>query len=78
MISGIAGVPGGARVDEKGNLYIAGKGIAIYSPDGKPLHTIELHDRTSNCAFGEPDYRTLFITERGSVYRARLEVKGAY
>jgi len=78
VISGIAGVPGGARVDEKGNLYIAGNGIAIYSPDGKLLHVIEGHARSSNCGFGEADYHTLFITERGSVYRARLDVKGAY
>jgi gluconolactonase len=77
-ISGIAGVPGGMRVDEKGNLYIAADGLAIYSPEAKLLHTIELHARPSNCAFGEADYRTLFITDRGSVYRTRLDVKGAY
>lgn len=78
LISGIAGVPGGMRVDEKGNLYIAAQGLAIYSPEGKLLHTIELHSRPSNCAFGEADFHTLFITERGSVYRTRLDVKGAY
>jgi len=78
VISGMAGVPGGVRVDEKGNLYIAGNGIAIYSPDGKLLHTIELHHRPSNCAFGGPDLRTLFITEQGSVFLVRLDVKGAY
>jgi len=78
VISGMAGVPGGVRVDEKGNLYIAGNGIAIYSPDGKLLHTIELHHRPSNCAFGGPDLRTLFITEQGSVFLGRLDVKGAY
>ena len=52
--------------------------LAIYSPEAKLLHTIELHSRPSNCAFGEVDYHTLFITERGSVYRTRLDVKGAY
>jgi gluconolactonase len=78
LISGIKGVPGGMRVDEKGNLYIAADGLAIYSPEAKLLHTIELHSRPSNCAFGEVDYHTLFITERGSVYRTRLDVKGAY
>jgi gluconolactonase len=78
VISGMAGVPGGVRVDEKGNLYIADNGIAIYSPDGKLLHTIDLHRRPSNCAFGGPDLRTLFITEQGSVYLVRMDVKGAY
>jgi gluconolactonase len=78
LISGIEGVPGGARVDEKGNLYVASRGVAIYSPEGKLLHTIEVQGRPSNCGFGEGDLRTLFITERGNVYRARLDVKGAY
>lgn len=78
LITGIAGVPGGMRVDEKGNLYIAARGIAIYSPEGALLHVIELRDPPSNCAFGESDMKSLFITERGTVTRARLDVKGAY
>jgi gluconolactonase len=71
LVSGIAGVTGGLAVDEQGNLYIAAKGIAIYSPQGRPIHTIELHDQPSNCAFGEADMKSLFVTARGSVYRLR-------
>jgi gluconolactonase len=78
LISGLTGAPGGARVDEKGNLYIASNGISVYSPEGKLLHVIEVHGRASNCGFGEADLHTLFITDRGNVYRARLDVKGAY
>ncbi|MBZ5621802.1 MAG: SMP-30/gluconolactonase/LRE family protein [Acidobacteriia bacterium] len=78
LISGIAGVPGGVRVDEKGNLYVAANGIAIYSPDGKSIHMLEMHGRPSNCGFGEPDLRTLFVTAGGMVYRVRLEARGAY
>jgi gluconolactonase len=78
LISGIAGVPGGIRVDEKGNLYITAGGIAVYTPEGKPVHQITLHGRPSNCGFGEPDLRTLFVTDEGVVYRIRLDVKGAY
>ena len=78
LVSGIAGVPGGIRTDEKGNLYIAAGGIAIYSSEGKPIHVMPLHGRPSNCAFGEPDLRTLFVTEGGFVYRVRMDVKGAY
>jgi sugar lactone lactonase YvrE len=37
-----------------------------------------MHEAPSNCAFGETDMMSLMITARGSVYRARLEVKGAY
>lgn len=77
VVSNIDGVPDGMKVDEKGNLYITAKGVAIYSPSGALLHTIELAERPANCAFGDPDLQTLYITARTSLYRARLNVKGA-
>ena len=78
LIAKVPGVPGGVRTDEKGNLYVAGKGLFIYSPDGKPLHSLELRYPASNCGFGEVDGRTLFITAGSEIHRARLDVKGAY
>jgi gluconolactonase len=77
VVSGIEGVPDGIRVDEKGNIYVAAKGIAIYSPKGELLRTIEFPETPSNCAFGDPDLGTLYVTARTSVYRLRLDVKGA-
>lgn len=77
-IAKIPGVPGGIRTDEKGDLYVAGKGIGIYSADGKLLHTIELSGPASNCGFGEADFKTLFLTTGPEVFRVRLGVKGAY
>ena len=77
LVSGIDGVPGGIRVDEKGNLYVAAKGIAVYSPEGRAIHAMEMKELPSNCAFGEADDKSLFITARGVVYRVRLDVKGA-
>lgn len=71
LVSGIAGVPGGIAVDEQGNLYVAAKGVAIYSPEGRLMHTIELHDTGSDCAFGEADMKSLFVAARGAVYRLR-------
>jgi gluconolactonase len=77
LVSGLAGIPGGIRVNEKGDLYIAtAKGIAIYSAEGKPIHTIEVHDRPSNCAF-DPDGKTLYVTARGLLLRIRLDGKVA-
>ncbi len=78
VIAKTAGVPGGIRTDEKGNLYVAAKGVQVYSADGKLLHTIELKAPAANCAFGEPDGKTLFIATGPEVLRARLDVKGAY
>lgn len=78
LIATTPGVPGGIRTDEKGNLYVAARGVAVYSAEGKLLHTIELKAPAANCGFGEPDGRTLFITTGPEVLRARLDVKGAY
>jgi gluconolactonase len=77
VVSNIEGVPDGMKVDEKGNLYITAKGIAVYTPEGKLLQTIDLSETPANCAFGDPDLQTLYITARTSLYRIRLNVKGA-
>ena len=77
LVSRIDGVPGGIRVDEKGNLYVAAKGIAVYSAEGRLVHVMEMKEAPSNCAFGEADDKSLFITARDAVYRVRLDVKGA-
>jgi gluconolactonase len=77
VVSNIEGVPDGMKVDEKGNLYITAKGIAVYSPEGKLLHTIDISETPANCAFGDPDFQTLYITARTSLYRVRLNVKGS-
>ncbi len=77
LVSRIDGVPGGISVDEKGNLYVAARGIAVYSAEGRLVHVMEMQELPSNCAFGEADDKSLFITARGLVYRVRLDVKGA-
>jgi gluconolactonase len=76
LISGIDGVPDGICVDEKGNLYVAANQIQVYSAQGKPLGEIHTAETPSNCAFGDPDLGSLYITARTTVYRARLDVKG--
>jgi gluconolactonase len=78
LVANIEGVPGGMRVDEKGDLYLAANKIMVYHPDGKAAGSIPVRERSSNCAFGYPDGMTLFITARGNVYRARLDGKGPY
>jgi gluconolactonase len=78
LVSKIEGVPGGMRVDEKGNLYVAANGVMVYRPDGTPAGAIAVRERASNCAFGYPDGMMFFITARGNVYRTRLDVRGLY
>ena len=76
LIARIDGVPGGIGVDEKGNLYVAAKGIVVYSAEGRLVHVMEMTERPAKCAFGEADEKSLFVTARGVVYRVRLDVKG--
>jgi gluconolactonase len=77
LISGIKGVPDGICVDENGNLYIAANRIDVFTPEGKPLGDVVVDETPSNCAFGDPDLASLYVTARTSVYRVRLNVKGS-
>jgi gluconolactonase len=77
VITGIQGVPNGLAVDENGNIYVACEGVAVYTPQGRLLRTIELGDTPTNLGFGDADSKTLYISARTGVYRIRLEIRGA-
>ncbi len=77
LIKNVTGVPGGIRIDVDGRLYVAAKGIAVYSPQGKLQRTLMETENASNCAFGSSDLESLFVSARTSVYRVRPGVKGA-
>jgi len=71
------GGPDGMKVDQKGNLYSTGPGgVWIMSPDGKHLGTILTAELPANLAFGDPDYKTLYLTARTGLYRIRLKISG--
>jgi gluconolactonase len=72
-VSKIDGIPLGIHAGENGDLYVAAKGILIYSPEGKLVRTIPVAETPSNCAFGDADLQTLYITARTSLYRVRLK-----
>lgn len=77
LVKGITGVPDGMKVDEKGNLYVTCKGVEVYSPQGAKLASLEFSETPANCAFGDPDLMTFYVTARTSLYRVRFTVKGA-
>ena len=77
LVSNIEGVPDGMRVDEKGNLYVAASKLDVYTAEGKVLGSVPLAETPSNCAFGDEDFASLYVTARTSVYRLRLNVKGS-
>jgi len=68
----------GMTVDVKGNLYTThGNAVVVYTPDGKLLERIEVPEGPANVCFGGPDYKTLFITARTSLYSVDLMNAGA-
>jgi len=77
LVENTGAVPDGIRVDEKGNLYVAADGIAVYNAAGKLVDRIPVSDAPSNCGFGEVDGQSIFITARRNVYRVRMMLKGA-
>jgi len=71
------GLPDGMKVDEKGNLYCTGPGgVWIFSPAGKHLGTIKPPEVPANCAWGDADGKTLYMTARTGLYRIKLGIAG--
>jgi gluconolactonase len=77
LIPELPGGPDGMRTDAKGNLFITARGVAVYSPTGESLGRIPVPENPRNCAFGDEDFRTLYITGQKSLFRVRLETPGA-
>ena len=71
------GVPDGMKVDVKGNVYSTGSGgVWIFSPTGQLLDKINVPENSTNLAWGNQNYKTLYITAGNSVYRIPLNIKG--
>lgn len=71
------GVPDGMKIDKRGNLFATGPGgIWIISPGGKALGRIHVPETAVNCAWGDADGKTLYITATKGLYRVKLAVEG--
>ena len=67
----------GMTLDNKGNIYVTGKGVTIYNKDGVKIGHIPVPgDWTANVCFGGRDRKTLFITAKESVYIIKMNIKG--
>jgi gluconolactonase len=65
------------KIDSAGNVYCCGPGgIHVFDPDAACLGVIHVPEHTANFAWGDADYRSLFITASTSVYRIRVLVPG--
>ncbi|MEA5257638.1 SMP-30/gluconolactonase/LRE family protein [Arcicella aquatica] len=67
----------GMTLDNQENLYLTGKGVTIYNPQGVKLVNIPVPSNwVGNICFGGKDRKILFITASESVYTLQMEVKG--
>ena len=67
----------GMKVDQRGNLYCTGPaGIHVIAPDGILLGRLKIPAECTNMAWGDEDWKTLFITTHHAIYRVRLKIPG--
>lgn len=77
FIEKLASNPDGIKTDSAGSLYITGDDIAIYSKEGKLQSRIPSPEYVRNIAFGDRDFRTLYITSQQSLMKVALNVRGS-
>jgi gluconolactonase len=71
------GNPDGMKVDQEGHVYCSGPGgIWIVDSSGKHLGTIPTWETTTNMAWGDDDWSTLYFTTRHTLARLRLKIPG--
>ena len=71
------GVADGMKVDTEGNVYCTGPGgIWIFDPDGTHLGTIVTGAQTTNVAWGDADWQTLYFTTWSTLGRIRMRIPG--
>lgn len=64
-------------IDNQGNIYLTGKGVTVFDPNGVQIEHIPINQSwTANVTFGGKDQNILFITAMNSVYILELNVKG--
>jgi gluconolactonase len=68
----------GMTLDERGNVYLTGKGVTVFDKSGKQIDQIAVEEPwTANVTFGGKDRDLLFITASKSIYGLKMSVKGA-
>ena len=69
--------PDGMKIDREGNLYCTGPGgLWILDADGEVLGVVKMHPEPANCAWGDADGRTLYLTAVDRICRIKLKVPG--
>ncbi len=74
----VYGAGGLSRVPKGGTVTLDTKaGIHVLAPDGRLLRFIPVpEDSVTNCCFGGPDLKTLYVTAGKTLFKTRVEVPG--
>lgn len=72
------GVGDGIKVDVEGNVYSTGPGgVYVFRPDGELLGRIRIPgNHCTNLAWGDDDWRSLYLTTFQKVLRMRVAIPG--
>lgn len=77
MSSAAPGVPDGIKVDTEGRVFCVGSGgIWVVAPSGAIIGIARMPEVIRNLAFGGPDFRTLYLTPRGSLLKLAVKTPG--
>ena len=67
----------GMTIDSENNIYLTGKGVSVFDPEGKRIEHIDVPEPwAANVCFGGKDRQTLFITASKCLYSLRMAVHG--
>ena len=67
----------GMTIDSEGDVYLTGKGVTVFDPEGKQIEHIDVNEPwTANVCFGGRDRHTLFITASKCLYSLKMRVHG--
>jgi gluconolactonase len=67
----------GMTLDNRGNVYLTGNGVTIFSPAGQKLAHVPLPGWTANVSFYGKQKDQLFITAQEAVYTLQMNVRSA-
>lgn len=66
----------GMTLDNRGNVYLSGKGITVFNPGGTQIEHIDIPEKwTGNLCFGGKNRDQLFITASEGIYLLKMKVK---
>lgn len=68
----------GIKVDQTGNVYMSGPdGLWILASNGKHLGTLRGPEHVHNLAWGDADWRALYLAAQSGIYRLPVKIPGA-